>query len=117
MALGVIGIFLPLLPTTVFLLLAAWCFARSSKRFHDWLLSHSRLGPMIKAWQDGQGIPRRTKYRVIALIWLSMSVSMLVIAKLWATILLVTIGSTVTLYLLRLPVSDATRQPIDDISP
>lgn len=59
--LGAIGIFLPLLPTTPFMLLAAWCFARSSDRLHDWLLAHRTFGPMIQNWRDHRAIPRKAK--------------------------------------------------------
>ena len=60
-ALGVIGIFLPVLPTTPFLLLAAACFARSSPRFYHWLVEHPRLGPWIRDYLDGNGIPLKGK--------------------------------------------------------
>ena len=73
--LGVLGIFLPLLPTVPLLLLAAACFARSSERFHSWLLEHPRLGPMIHGYLDGQGIPLKAKAIAIAMIWVSISVS------------------------------------------
>lgn len=104
--LGVIGIFLPLLPTTPFLLLAAWLFGRSSERFHLWLLNHPRLGPMVRAWQSGEGLPRRVRRRVLLLLWLSMGLSIFIVGKLWAAITLVTIGLCVSLYLLKQPVSD-----------
>ena len=58
---GVIGIILPLLPTTPFILLSAFCFARSSRRLHDWLLSHRHFGPPIQQWRDYGAISRSAK--------------------------------------------------------
>ncbi len=74
-ALGVAGIFLPVLPTTPFLLLAAACFARSSPRFHQWLVTHPRLGPWIKGYLSGVGMPVKAKVYAIGLMWLSIAVS------------------------------------------
>ena len=104
--LGVLGIFLPLLPTTPFLLLAAWLFARSSERFHAWLVSHPTLGPLITAWQDGRGINRGLRRKVLMFLWLSMLVSMIIVAKWWAIIMLTLIGTSVSIFLLKQPVID-----------
>jgi len=65
---GVVGIFLPLLPTTPFLLVAAFCFNKSSNQFHSWLLSHRILGPPVKNWQDNKIISRKAKWTATALI-------------------------------------------------
>lgn len=102
--LAMIGIFVPLLPTVPLLLLAAACFARSSERFHAWLLEHPQLGPMISGYLEGQGIPLRAKVKAIALIWASISLSALFfIPLLWVKIFLLAIGLCITIYLLRLP--------------
>ncbi|PLX87460.1 MAG: DUF454 domain-containing protein [Desulfuromonas sp.] len=101
--LGVLGIFVPLLPTVPLLLLAAACFARSSERFHRWLLDHPHLGPTVRCYLDGRGIPLRAKVAAIGLIWLSITVSILFISLLWAKGGLVVVGTGVTVYLLRKP--------------
>ena len=61
-AIGVIGLVLPLMPGTIFLIAAAWCFSRSSPRFEAWLIGHPRLGPQVVAWRRSGAIARRTKY-------------------------------------------------------
>lgn len=110
--LGVAGIFLPLLPTTPFILLAAWCFARSSEKFHRWLLDHPKLGPIVHTWEQGEGLPRKIRNRTLIAMWLGMLVSILIVGRLWATLGLITIGSCVSIYLLRLPVRDDEPAPM-----
>ena len=61
LALGAVGIFVPLLPTTPFLLLAAACFSRSSRRMHAWLLANRVFGPILRDWEERRAIARRTK--------------------------------------------------------
>jgi uncharacterized membrane protein YbaN (DUF454 family) len=60
--LGIVGIVLPVMPGTVFLILAAWCFSQSSPRFERWLLRHPRLGPQVRHWRDTGAIGRKAKY-------------------------------------------------------
>jgi hypothetical protein len=98
--LGVIGIFLPLLPTTPFLLLAVGCFSRSSEHFHSWLLNHPKLGPTLRTWEEQKGIPRPARNRAIIITWCGMVISMLVIGKLWSVLLLSTIGLCVSVFLI-----------------
>lgn len=99
--LGILGIFVPLMPTTVFLLLAAACYSRSSDRFHRRLVEHPWLGPYI---QQSRGMTVRQKAVSITVLWLSLIVSMILTADIfWLRFLLIAIGAGVTLHLVRLP--------------
>lgn len=62
LVLGVIGVIVPGMPTTVFILLAAWAAARSSPRLHGWLMNHRLFGPMLRNWQNGRTVSRRAKW-------------------------------------------------------
>lgn len=103
-ALGVLGIFLPVLPTVPFLLLALACFARSSQRFYNWLLDHAHFGPIIRPYINGKGMTRASKFKAIALVWASIAFSAFyLVERDWVRWLLLIICCGVTLYLLNLP--------------
>ncbi len=102
--LGTLGIFLPVLPTTPFLLLAAACFARSSPKFYQWLVSHPKLGRYILHYLNGKGIPKRAKWVAIIMIWTTITTSALFFVQLvWLKVMLFVIAACVTLYLIRQP--------------
>ena len=98
---GLIGIFLPVLPTTPFLLLAAACYARSSKRFYDWLLNNKWFGSYIKNYIDGKGIPLKVKFLTISFLWITILLSIYFIIDIfWLVILLIIIAIGVTIHIL-----------------
>ena len=99
--LGVIGIFVPVLPTTPFLLLAAACFVRSSRRFYLWLVEHPRLGPWIRDYLEGQGIPLKGKVYALVLMWASISLSCFLVPLPWARGVMLTSAVLVSIYILR----------------
>ena len=99
--LGILGIFLPLMPTTVFLLLAAACYARSSERFHRRLVEHPWLGAYIR---QSRGMTSRQKGISVTVLWLTLIVTMIVTAQAWwLRLLLVAVGVGVTAHVVRLP--------------
>lgn len=82
-AIGVAGIFLPLVPTTPLLLVALWCFSRSSKRFHDWLYGHPRLGPPLREWREHRVITPRAKALTVAVMAASLLYVSAYVADSW----------------------------------
>ena len=101
--LAFLGVFLPLLPTTPFLLLAAACYIRSSERFYHWLIYHKWFGNYIRNYREGRGIPLITKITAITLLWLTIGYSVLfVVPLLLVRILLIGIATGVTIHLLKI---------------
>ncbi|MFJ1251377.1 YbaN family protein [Cupriavidus sp. CuC1] len=108
LGLGTVGIFLPVLPTTPFVLLAAACFARGSERFHARLLAHPRFGPPVRDWQAHRSIPLRAKQLAIGMMWLSMgATAWLMRERSLASLTLVAIAAAVSAWLLWLPTRPA----------
>ena len=98
--LGAIGIVLPLLPTTPFLVFAAILFSKSSDRCHKWLLGNRVFGPYIAHYESGTGVAKSLKIRTIAVLWPSLAVSAFFIGAIWAWILLAIVGMCVTVHVL-----------------
>jgi uncharacterized membrane protein YbaN (DUF454 family) len=108
--LGVIGIFLPLLPTTPLLLLAAACYIRSSKKLYTFLINNKYLGTYIRDYQEKGAIPKKTKIIAICFLWLSIGGSVLfIITKLFVKFILISIATGVTIHILRLKTSEASK--------
>jgi len=102
-ALGIVGIFLPLLPTTPFLLLTATCYANASPKFYNWLMNHSVFGPYIQDFRSKRGIPKRAKIKAISLIVICFAFSSIFIPVLIGKLAFFAIGAGVIAYLLKLP--------------
>lgn len=98
--LGVIGIVVPVLPTTPFLLLTAWLWLRSSGRLYEWLMSHPKLGKFITDYNEGRGIPKRVKYSSLAFLWITIAVSFCLVDILWVRILLAAVAISVSAHII-----------------
>jgi len=98
-AIGVIGIFIPILPTTPFLLLAAACYLRSSQRFYNWLMNNRWFGTYIRNYIEGRGIPVKVKLFTIVLLWVAISISIWLAANWIVTVILLIIAIGVTLHI------------------
>lgn len=110
--LGGLGVFLPVLPTTPFLLLAAACYARSSRRVYRWLLQHPHFGPLIGEWREHRSMPYRAKRKALLLIALSFGVSIVFFVPGWPAKLAMGIGGVLLgAWIARIPSRDAPHRP------
>ena len=99
--LGIIGIAIPILPTTPFLLLASAAFAKSSERFNRWLINNKILGAYIRNYREGKGLPLKIKIITLSLLWITIFVSMLFLMDiLWILILLICIAIAVSTHII-----------------
>jgi uncharacterized membrane protein YbaN (DUF454 family) len=101
-AVGFVGIFVPLLPTTPFVLLAAMCYSRGSERFHTWLHEHPRFGPMIHSWREHRAIGLRSKIAATVMVTASITWSVIRLDAPWNVVALL-IGAAVLTFLLSRP--------------
>jgi uncharacterized protein len=100
--LGTIGIIMPVLPTTPFLLLAAYCFIRSSDRLHHWLIHHRIFGAYIYHYLEHRAVKKSAKIAALVLLWPSLFISMLIIRRSLVTALLLLVGTAVTWHIMSL---------------
>ena len=118
---GILGIFLPILPTTIFLILAAACFIRSSERLHNWLTRHRILGTYLRFAQGKSGIPLRAKVVTLVVLWATILTSAFYfISFWWIRILLLCIATAVSIFILTRPTlvvdKDDEGLPVDMVS-
>ncbi|MEE2652497.1 YbaN family protein [Spongiibacter marinus] len=106
--LGMIGLLLPVVPTSPFLILSAACFLRSSPKFYHWLTEHPWFGVYIRYYIEGQGIPKKIKALIITVLWIMMLSSAFLIVRIpWVSAVLCSIAALVSIYILRQPTPDA----------
>ncbi|MBD3181145.1 DUF454 family protein [Candidatus Poribacteria bacterium] len=103
LGLGILGIFLPLLPTTPFLLLSAYCFYRSSRRLYLWLMNHRIFGKIIKNYSEKRAVDLKTKLIALITLWVTIFISIYIfLDTIYIPILLFIIASMVSLHILSL---------------
>jgi len=104
---GVVGIFLPLLPTTPFMLLAAACYAKSSSRFYNWIMNNRIFGPIIREWREHRSIPRKAKYTAMILLLLTFGSSIIFFVPIfYVQLLLAAMCIAMLIFMWRIPTRD-----------
>jgi len=104
---GIIGIFLPILPTTPFMLLAAGCYAKSSTRFYNWIMNNKIFGPIIREWREYRAIPRKAKWIAMSLLVLTFGTSIIFFVPIfYVQILLTFMCVGMLIFMWRIPVRE-----------
>lgn len=98
-AIGIVGYILPVMPGTVFLIIALFCFKRGSERLETWLLNHPRVGPTLRDWERDRSITQRTKFVAISMMWLFIAGSIVSIHIPWVTGAVLILGAVGTWYI------------------
>jgi uncharacterized membrane protein YbaN (DUF454 family) len=104
LVLGAVGVVLPILPTTPFLLISLACYLKSSERMTHWMLNNKYFGTYIRNYKEGKGIPMKTKLFAISILWITIAFSAIVLVPIFVVqIILIIVATTVTVHLVRLP--------------
>ena len=101
--LGFVGVFVPGIPTTIFLIIALWAFTKSSEKLRHWLLNHKRFGPILNNWQEHKVVPRRAKILMVVLMSLAVVLFYYSLQNLYLTIGLIIVLVLVAIYVISLP--------------
>ena len=112
---GIVGIFIPILPTTPFLLISAALYARSSKGFYNWLVNNKIFGRYIKNYREGKGIPLKLKIITIALLWITIVCSAIfAIVIFWVRFILIVIAIGVSIHIIGIKPKDKSKIGFSD---
>ena len=108
--LAFVGTFVPGIPTTIFLIVALWAFAKSSKKFHSWLLNHKRFGPILQNWESHKVVPRKAKILMVIFQISAVIIFHYSLQNIYLTVLLIITLVFVARYVLSLP----SELPVDE---
>jgi len=112
---GLIGVVLPILPTTPFMLLAAWCYMRSSRRFYNWIMNNKVFGPILREWRLYRSIPKRAKIMAMILMPSTFAISILFFVPIfWVQILLTIMCLGMLYFIWRIPVRNISADSADN---
>jgi len=110
-AIGIVGIFVPLLPTTPFLLLAAACYLRSSQKFYGWLLNNRFIGAYLRNYLQGKGMPRKIKIITVLLLWVTITCSIIfAVQGLIIRVLLLVVAIGVSIHILLIKTTEENKE-------
>ncbi|MBL7126230.1 MAG: YbaN family protein [Dehalococcoidales bacterium] len=110
-AIGIVGIFVPLLPTTPFLLLAAACYLRSSQKFYGWLLNNRFIGAYLRNYLQGKGMPRKIKIITVLLLWVTITCSIIfAVQGLIIRVLLLVVAIGVSIHILLIKATEENKE-------
>lgn len=114
LALGAVGVAIPVLPTTPFLLIALFCYLRSSHRLYDWLIHHRLFGTYLYNYVTYRAVPRNTKIGAMIILWFGLITSMILVDKLFVRLILLAVGIVVSIHILLLKTLEKVQSQLPD---